>query len=510
MISMHSTGFSRKRAPLLLALLASLLFLGFLPQEPEVAPPGDKAVLYRLEGELTRTMLTTLQRSRKMAKEKGASFLIVEIDTPGGEMGLMEEIRDFIFETYQDDGIETVAFINSDADSAGALISMACRRMYMCPLGHIGSATPIAIAPGPAAPIPVPLNEDLDRKIMSRALAVFRATARETDRNEYLAQAMVDPDMEVVLARIDDDEVITTRRKLIAEQSRLGASRVKDVTVICEKGDLLNMTAQESLDLGFIDGIPTSRTDLFENFLEIDERNVDIVQPTWSEGLVDFLESIHWLLLVAGLVFIYIEFKVPGFGIPGIIGISCLAILLLGKWMTGLAEIQEILLIIIGLALVGVEIFIFPGTFVAAAIGVICVVGGMLLAFQPFLVPASPWQVDMLESNIVHMGISVLAFAVVAVILTRFLPKTPFFSRLVLDTGKSPTFLHGSAGAVDDVRRGAKVAVGAEGTVVRDLRPIGEALFDGTRLDVQSEGEYIKTGESVRVVRVTGNFIFVR
>lgn len=506
---MESSGFYRKSALVLLALVVSTPFLGFMPQEEEDTPSRVEAVLYRLEGELTRTMLTSLQRARKQAAEGDAAYFIVEIDTPGGEMGLMEEIRDFLFEVFQEGEVETAAFINPDADSAGALIAMACQRIYMSPLGHIGSATPITIAPGPIS-APMPVNEDLDNKIMSRALAVFRATARETGRNEHLAQAMVDPDMEIVLARIDDEERITTRKKLISEEARLGSSRVKDVTVICEKGDLLNMTAQEALDLGFIDGIPKTRKDLYENFLEIDEKNVTVIESTWSEGLVDFLESIHWLLLVAGLVFIYIEFKVPGFGIPGIIGISCLAILLLGKWMSGLAEIQEILLIIIGLALVGVEIFVFPGTFIAATVGVICVVAGMILAFQPFLWPDSPWQIDLLESNIIHMGISVLVFAALAVIITRFLPKTPFFNRLILDTARSPALLHASAGAVDDVHRKASVEVGAAGTVVRDLRPIGEALFEGTRLDVQSEGEYIKTGTPIRVVRVTGNFIFVR
>ncbi len=480
-----------------------------MEKEPE--PLSPKAVLYRLEGELTRTMITSLDRARRTAKRTGASILIIEIDTPGGESGLMEEIRDLIFEAEQEDDLETVAYIDPNADSAGALIAMACRRLYMSRLGHIGSATPVAINPiNPLGSSPMAIDEDMERKIMARFLAVFRATARERGRNVYVAEAMVDPDIELVLARINGEEQIMTREKFMDERESLGESRAVEIDVICQKGELLNITSQEALDIGFIDGIPESKNDLFTGYLGVSKEEVVVIQRTWSEGLVDFLESIHWLLLVAGLVFLYIEFKVPGFGVPGIIGISCLAVLLLGKWLTGLAEIPEIIMIVLGLGLIALEIFVVPGTFIAGAAGALLVLAGILLSFQPFVLPESPWDVELLEMNIVSLGLSMLAFAATAVILTRFLPKTPLFQKLVLSTGKLPGELHASAGAFDDVHEISAVVPGDRGKAASDLHPSGKILIDNTTLDAQSEGEYIDNNDPVRVVRVMGNFIFVR
>jgi len=507
-----------KRLPALgLLLLGALAVVEMLclpcsaqEEEAPTAPLAPRGVLYRLEGQLSQTMVTSLRRCRRIASSIGASCLIIEIDTPGGESTLMEQLRDLVFDAHNDDNLETVAFINPNADSAGALIAIACKRIYMSPLGHMGSATPIAINPLPFGAAPIPINEDLERKIKARAQAIFRATANENGRNIYIAEAMVDPDIELVLARIDGQESVLTRDKYIDERTRVGPGRALEIDVICEKGDLLNITAQEAFDVGFIDGIPESRADLIENFLDLEVENVTIVSRTWSEGLVDFIQSFSWLLLVAGLVLLYIEFKIPGFGVFGIIGLSCLALLFFNQWLAGLAEIPEIFLIVIGVGLVAVEIFVLPGTFIPAAIGFLLIVVGTLLSFQPFIIPESPWDVEILESNIISLGLSMLAFVAVAMMITRFLPKAPLFRRLILDSGPAPGALYGTAGALDDVRQDIPASVGETGVVLKELRPVGRISVNDLPLDAQSEGGYISKGDKVRIVRIVGNLIFVR
>lgn len=501
-------------------LLIAGLFLAFLTagppgalgQEEEASgQPSRTAVLYRLEGQLTQTMVTSLNRARRTARSIEAEYLIIEIDTPGGEAGLMEQLSQLVFDIHQEDEIETVAFINPNADSAGALIAISCRRVYMSPRAHIGSAEPVLIPTIPIAPPQgIGIPDDLKRKIKARALAIFRAAAKEAGRNPAIAESMVDPDIELVLARIDGEETVIRRDDFFDERSRLGPARAVEVDVICAKGDLLNIDADQALELRFIDGIVESRTDLYENILGVDEKTVVVVMRTWSEGLVDFLQSIHWLLLIGGLVFLYIEFKIPGFGVPGIVGLSLLALLFASKYMAGLAEVTEILLIIAGLGLIAAEIFFIPGTFIAGAFGVILVVVGGLLAFQPFIIPASPWDQDLLESNIVNMGLSILAVVGIAVMITRFLPRTSLFRHLVLDTGRAGDALHGSATAIDDVHEDSIVKVGDEGSALSELHPSGKIVIEGSQLDAQSEGEFIHKGDKVRVVRVMGNFIFVR
>jgi len=495
-------------------LLGYLAVFGGAQQEPPAEPGGEaegpKTVLYKIDGALTQTMITSLNRAWRTAKAAEAEYLIIEIDTPGGEAGLMEQLSDLVFEMYKEDNLETVAFINPAADSAGALIAISCRRLYMSPRGHIGSATPVFIPTLPIAPPQgLDIGEDMKRKIKARALAIFRAAAKEAGRNPSIAEAMVDADIELVLARIDGEETVIRRDDFFDERSRLGPARTVELDVICPKGELLNITASEAFEYGFTDGIAESRTDLLTNILGVNEADTIVVTRTWSEALVDFLQSIHWLLLIGGLVFLYVEFKIPGFGVPGIVGISLLALLFASKYMAGLAEIPEILLIVAGLGLVAAEIFFIPGTFIAGAIGVILVVVGGLLSFQPFVVPDSPWDQDLLESNIVNMGLSILAVLGIAIMITRFLPRTSLFKHLVLDTGQSPASVHASGTAIDDVHESV-VKIGDEGKAFSELHPSGKIVIDGSQLDAQSEGEFIDKGDKVRVVRVVGNFIFVR
>lgn len=500
------------RIALIVFILTATAFLA-LPAQEKAPPPAPvaKAVVFPIQGQLSKTMPMTLKRAVKQAKARGAETLIIEIDTPGGEIMLMEQLRDLVFEAYQKDGLETVAFINPNADSAGALVSMACRQVYMSPLAHIGSATPVQVSPIPIPEEYIPAGqEDMMNKVKSRARAIFRATAIETDRNPDIAEAMVDPDLELVLALIDGEEKVMTRQHFTETLEREGKNKVEEYSIICASGDLLNMTAREALDWGFIDGIPNTRDEFFREFLGILPENVYTVTPSWSEKLVHFIESIHFLLLIAGVILLYVEFQMPGFGLPGIIGLACLALLFFDKWLIGLAEITEILMILLGMGLLVVKIFVIPGTFVAGILGAVLILAGLVLSFQPFILPASPWESDLLQQNIVNLSGAVIIIVICSIVLSRFLPKTSVFRRLVLDTAQGPGTLHGTAGAVDDVRPGLNLSVGDRGKAQSYLRPSGKVLINDTVIDAQSEGGFIEAGEDVQIVRITGNFIFVR
>ena len=498
------------------ALIALILLATPLPGQEKVeqAEAPERAVLFSLEGQLAQTMTMSLKRAIRRAEELSARTLIVEINTPGGEMVLMEQLRDMLLvDAYQDRGLNTVAYVTRNADSAGALIAIACQQLYMNRISHMGSATPVAINPlAPLAPF-LPQQqgqEDMTNKIKSRARAVFRTTAVETGRNEYIAEAMVDPDIELVLALVEDEEQILSRLKLNEKQSQLGDSKVIEMSIVCAKGALLNMTAREALEWGFIDGIPDSRDQLVRDFLKIEEANLYIVKPSWSESLVSFLEKINFILLIAGLILLYIEFHVPGFGIPGIAGLACLGILFLGKYMVGLAEFTELLMIVGGLGLIAVEIFVIPGTFAAGIAGGLLVLGGLILSFQPFVVPESPWQTDLFLNNITYLGLSVIVVLISAALLSRFLPRSSVFKPLVLDTNNPPGSLHGTGTLIDDVSPELKLKPGDTGVVESTLRPSGKVLIKDTIIDAQSEGGFIEPGEKVEIISVKGNFIFVR
>ncbi|MFH2002770.1 MAG: NfeD family protein [Planctomycetota bacterium] len=475
----------------------------------------ERAVLFPLEGPLAQTMAMRFKRCVDLAESLSAKTLIVEINTPGGEITLMEQLRDLIFEAFQKHGLHTVAYINSNADSAGALLAMACRGLFMSPLAHIGSATPVATNPlAPLAPlIPGIDNEsqkDMMLKVKSRARAIFRATAIETNRNSDIAEAMVDPDIELVLALVEDQEQIVTRQKLMDLKSQLGENKVLELSIVSGHGDLLNMTAREGLEWGFIDGIPESRETLLTEFLGIDLDELYIVDVSWSESLVNFLESIHYILLIIGVILLYMEFQIPGFGIPGIAGLSCLSLLFFGKYMVGLAEFTELLIILGGMGLLAVELFLFPGTLVAGILGGLMILIGVVLAFQPFIMPNAPWETDMLIDNLSYLSLSVVIVFVSSMILSRYLPRTFPFRRFVLESDTPPETLRGSAGSIDDIQPGHSLAVGDPGVAKSLLRPSGKVLIGGTLIDAQSEGGFIEKGENIKIVRITGNMVVVR
>jgi membrane-bound serine protease (ClpP class) len=283
-----------------------------------------------------------------------------------------------------------------------------------------------------------------------------------------------------------------------------------EMSFVCAKGEVLKISADEALEWGFIDGIPETREELLKDFLRIDPANLYVIKPSWSESLVSFLDKINFLLLIVGLLLLYIEYHVPGFGIPGIAGLTCLGILFFGKYLVGLAEFTELLMIIGGLGLIAVEIFVIPGTFAAGIVGGLLVLGGLILSFQPFVVPDSPWQTELFLDNITYVGLSIIVALIASAVLSRFLPRTSLFKPLVLDTNNVPGSLHGTGTLIDDVNPELKLAPGDTGVAQSTLRPSGKVQFNDTLIDAQSEGGFIEQGEKVEIVRVTGNFVFVR
>ena len=125
-------------------------------------------------------------------------------------------------------------------------------------------------------------------------------------------------------------------------------------------------------------------------------------------------------------------------------------------------------------------------------------------------IPDSPWQTDLFLDNITYLGLSIIAVLVASAVLSRFLPKTSIFKPLVLDTNNPPGSLHGTGTLIDDVDPELKLAPGDTGVAGSTLRPSGKVLLKGTLIDAQSEGGFIEQGEKVEIVRVTGNFVFVR
>jgi membrane-bound serine protease (ClpP class) len=244
-----------------------------------------------------------------------------------------------------------------------------------------------------------------------------------------------------------------------------------------------------------------------------------VLQPSWSEYMVSWLNSpiVMGILFMLALLGAYIEFSTPGFGLPGLVAIVCFAIILGSKYLVGMANWVEILLLFIGVALLLVEIFVLPGFGVAGILGIACLlIGlfGMLVRNAPDELPwphtAADWQA--LSSNMLALAVGFAGFILAAWLLSRYLPKLPFMSGLVL--APTPAAAGGGGSRISMTSppesSGTGVQVGEIGEVIATLRPAGKARFGEAVVDVVADGEFLQPGTEVEIIKISGSRVVVR
>ena len=411
-----------------------------------------------VEGVIDLGLAPFLQRVLNEATTAGADAVVLEINTFGGRVDAAVLIRDALL----DSKIQTIAFINKRAISAGALISLAAEKIAMADGGTIGAATPVQLGmPGaPAQPVA--------EKTVSYMRKEFGATAEKRDRPPLFAEAMVDADVEI-------PEVI-------------------------DKGKLLTLTTEEALKHQVIDFRANTLEAVLQS-LNLADAAIHRTSETWAESLVRFLTHpvVSSLLMMVGMLGVLMELRVPGFGLPGTVGLISLALFFWGHGLVRLAGLEELLLVALGLILVGVEIFIVPGFGIIGFLGILALIGGLGLS----LVGAgASW--DSILTALGQVALAILIAVIAALILLRYFPRLPFGKRLILD--KNLPAEEGYASSPEEDRRW----LGKRGTAATDLRPAGIAHFNEERVDVVSEGDYINAGQPIEVARVDGNRIVVR
>ena len=220
---------------------------------------------------------------------------------------------------------------------------------------------------------------------------------------------------------------------------------------------------------------------------------------------------VRGFLLVIILLGAYVEFNTPGVGVPGLVALICLAIFVGAPYLTGLANIWEIVVIVAGVALIAVEVFVTPGFGVFGIAGIILVAVGMLGTFVPdepghsfpFYIPQLESTFARLRAAMATLGSSAVVSVVGMVILSKYLPKVPAIKGL-MPANPTPSEV-----AVDDPYRG-HARVGDLGVTDSPLMPGGKARFGSLLVDVVTEGEFVEPGAQVEVIERRGNRVVVR
>ena len=455
-----------------------------------------------------------VERGMETAAEGKYDLVVVDMHTPGGRLDATTRICDVFSKSFEKHGVPVISWVNTNAFSAGAIISFACDRITMETGGKMGAATGVFM--GPKGPIKLP--EDVAEKYASALRAEVRSLAKAKGHSPAIGMGMVDRQIEVVEVEIDGvreylsrDEADRRARKLrgkvpVWDQKDL---RFREIGVFSAKGSLITLDFEEALKTGVIADIVDSRKELFDT-LGLKDPVVTEASHNWSEEVFGFLASgaAKGILLMLGLMGLYMEFKVPGFGLPGIFGITCLALFFFSQHFMGIASYAGAVAFVAGCALLLIEIFVIPGFGVTGVMGIILMVVGLMMGMQPFVIPdiANPMDMDILKTNILAMGIALIGLMVFVAVLAKIVPSTPLLRRIILGNPPPDAGLEASATTQDE----RQVTVGARGTVLSSLRPAGRVQFGKKLLDAVAEGAFIGRGSTVQVLKVKGNRIVVR
>lgn len=491
---------------LLLAFLsiaaASLGATASSAQDPSSDPaegPPPAAYVIRIEGALNAGHMALFQRAAASAKATDA-LLIVVLDTPGGAITRMTAFAESIDREVQD-GLRIAGWVDGQAMSAGTWIAITCNSLYMKSRSTIGSATAVQIGPdGMRA---------AEEKIASAYRAWVRGWAEDHGRDPLLAQAMIDMTTEVRRVKIDGVEQLISG-ELWDDMVQRGDTPELINTVV-RSDELWALTGTEAIDFGFADALAESVDEVMakEGFAGMRSEQLDF---TRAESWLAKVWEMRLLLLFLGLFFGYVELKVPGFGIPGILSLLCFGVMFAGQYLVGLADIPHIVLAVLGVVLVAVELFLVPGFIWPGLVGALCLIVGLLLSqVGPGVSLSDGWHREILFDASFQLA-ATAALALLAIwLFSKYLPDTPVLGRMVL-AGGGGTSADALPEARDEDRSRARVgALGVAGTA---MRPVGKVSLDGDSggidHEARAESGVIDKGQRVEVVEVQAGRLVVR
>ena len=452
---------------LLLAGLAGIISCRPVDASEPANATGVPVYVIPIKGMIEPALLYVIRRGVNQAEQDNAAAIVFEMDTPGGTLEAAKEIVRIITRTR----VPTYTYVVHSAFSAGAIIALATKHIYMAPGSVIGDAMPIIMSPFGGVQEP---GEALEEKLVSGVAALIRAAAEQGGHDPLLAEAMVRRELEY---RVGDD-------------------------VLSPKGQLLTLTDREASRPLAPNGKPLlseGTADSLEQMLKaagLQGKRIVRLEITPAERIARFIAALAPLFLMAGLLGIYIEIQTPGFGLPGILGVLSLAIFFWGHHIAGLAGMEDLALFVLGVALLLVEILVLPGFGVAGVLGIILICWGLLSAMiQRY--PGTPWYVlpnwEQLQVPLRNFGIALLASAVGAYFIGRFLPRSRLAGALVL--GQTTSREAGYSAVDTDLP-----PTGSEGVVETALRPSGSVRIGDRLLDAVTDGLYLEAGSRIRVV----------
>ncbi len=536
------------------SILAGNLGAGDPPVAVPAARRAERVAVLSIHGEIDAVTVRSLERRLERARADGVDAVVIELDTPGGEVGALLDICRLV---KNDMPPNTVAWVRPSAYSAGAVIALAAREIVVAPDAVFGASAPIAAIPGLGI-IELPQTERA--KLESPLLSEVIDSARRNHLDERLVQAFVAVGVELwlledirtgervfvdraeykaifgaeppdlmtsagVAAAVDRKPVrpffsnlfpaprsdrrerplspeaqkalIEFEQSLPPARTMLGPAdrdRLRLVTQVDAADRLLTVRAGEAMGLGLASAVVPDDEALGRLFGAGTVRRYD---ESWSEGLVRFLVSLPVRLVLIAIMIIcfLVELAVPGFGVFGIASLACLGVLIGAPALVGLAEWWQLALVGIGVVLVVVELLALPGSIYIGLTGAVLVLVGIAGTFVQNELTTAAGQRELVIGIAGTIGAVTMA-AVVGGTILRKLGGPRLLGRAVLSAEVA-----GSIDASVEPEIQAAPAVGTHGRAFTALRPAGRGEFDGRLYDVRCIEGFLDRGQPIRVVR---------
>lgn len=443
-----------RRTIILFTLLLAVLFV----------QAQTKVYYYNIDENIAKPALRKTEKALQDAKEQKVDYILLELNTFGGELDAADKIRTLLLNAP----MPTMVFINNNAASAGALISIACDSIYMAEGSSLGAASVVNQS-----------GEIMPDKYQSYMRSLMRSTAEKNGRNPDIAQAMVDPDVYVPM--------------------------------VSDSGKVLTFTTEEAILNQFCEKMANDRAAVL-TAAGLEGATIVEQELNWIDKLINFLVNpvVSGILIMCIVGGLYFEFQSPGLGLPIVIAIAGALLFFAPHYLEGLAAHWEILVFLAGVILLMLEIFVVPGFGVTGISGIVLIFTSLILTMV-FNV-GFHFQFDPNLDAAVQIGrstIIVLMSVVCGFFLSLWLSKKLITAETRFGTMALKTNLETDEGfTAQDMR--LQTYVGQSGVTATFMRPAGKIEINGDLLEATAEHGLIEKGERVVVTRFENAQLFVR
>ncbi|MDF9829832.1 NfeD family protein [Parabacteroides sp. PF5-6] len=460
---------AKKTTPII--ILGFLFSICFCLSGKNLSTNDKKVYIIDIKKEIDNTTKLYLQNGLAEAQQVHADAVLIHMNTYGGLLEAADSMRTAIL--YNP--IPVYVFIDNNAASAGALISIACKKIYMRKGANIGAASVVNQT-----------GEILPDKYQSYMRSMIRSTAEAHGKDTLIQRG---------------DTIYKWKRDPLIAEAMVDERTV--VPQVSDSGKVLTFTAEEALQWGYCDGIAETTDEVIRKHLGFETYVIEKYVPSWYDNLKGFLmspvfQSLLILIIIGG---IYFELQTPGVGFPSIAAIAAAVLYFAPLYIDGLAQNWEILLFIIGIILILLEIFVIPGFGVPGIAGITLVIGGLTMSlidnfYFDFEGVSSAQTGKAALTVLVGIGLSFILMLWLSNHIGR---KNGLFRKVALHSDLEDSV---SAPAYNNM-------VGKEGRAATVLRPSGKVEIEGEYYDGISDSGFIEKGAKVRVIRYENAQVYV-